>query len=113
MRDGVKQRLDRAQTASDPEGDGDGRIEMATGNVSYGGDHDRDGEAVSDRESEEGDATLSRGAEILVGADYASGEEDYGESAEEFGEEFLGEAVHACSQEKRGANRLRLSRARF
>ena len=76
LRDGVKQRLYGAEPAGDPEADGDGGIEMSTGNVPERSDHDGNGEAVGEREAKEGDAALSGGAEILVGADYAGGEED-------------------------------------
>jgi hypothetical protein len=38
---------------------------------------------------------LSGGAEKLVGANDAGSEEDHGERAEEFDQQFLGEAVHA------------------
>ena len=47
-----------------------------------GGDHDADGEAVGEREAEGVIAALSGGAEVLVGADGADREEDYGESAD-------------------------------
>jgi hypothetical protein len=63
--------------------------------VSDGGDHDADGEAVGEREAEDGDAALSGSAEILVGAEGAGREEYDGERAEEFSEQFLGEAVQA------------------
>ena len=43
-----------------------------------------------------GDAALAGGAEILVGAHGACGEEDYGGGAEEFRKQFLGEAVQAA-----------------
>lgn len=96
LRDPIEQSLHGAETAADPEADGDGGIQMAAGNVSHGGDHDADGEAVGEGEAEDGDAALTGGAEILVGAEGAGGEEDDGESAEEFREQFLGEAVQAA-----------------
>ncbi len=85
-----------AEAAADPEADGNGGIQVAAGDVSDGGDHDADGEAVGEGEAEDGDAALTGGAEILVGAEGAGGEEDDGESAEEFREQFLGEAVQAA-----------------
>ena len=69
LRDPVKEGLDGAEAFGDPEADGDGGIEMATGNVADGGDHDGDGEAVGEGEAEEGDAALSGGAEVLIGED--------------------------------------------
>jgi len=39
---------------------------------------------------------LPRGAQILVGAQGACREENHGESAEEFGEQFLRQAVQAA-----------------
>ena len=91
----VEDGLSGAEATADPEADGDGGIEVAAGNVSDGGDHDADGEAVGEGEAEDGDATLAGGAEVLVGAEGARREEDDGESAEEFCEQFLGEAVQA------------------
>ena len=95
LRDPVEKSLRGAEAAAHPETDSDGGIEVAAGNVSDGGDHDADGEAVGESESEDGDAALSGRAEVLVGAERAGGEKDDGESAEEFCEQFLGEAVQA------------------
>ncbi len=99
----VEQGLHGAEAAADPEAHGDGGIQVTAGDVSDGGDHDADGEAVGQCEAEDGDAALTGGAQILVGAEGACGEENHGEGAEEFSEQFLGQAVQTVLPRKNAA----------
>ena len=97
LNDPVEQGERGAEAFGDPETDGDGWIEMAAGDVGQRGDHDADGEAVGQREAQRGDGALACGAQEFIGADRAHREKNYGEGADEFSEEFLGQAVHAIS----------------
>src|ERR1700722_1144416 len=97
LHDPVEQGERGAEAFGDPETDGDGRIEMAAGDVGQRGDHDADGDSVGQREAEGGDGALAGGAQKFVGADRAHREKNYGEGADEFSEELLGQAVHSVS----------------
>ena len=93
LRDPVEEHVESVQALGDPEADGDCGIEMAAGDVAEGGNHDGQGEAVSESDADEAD--IAGAVEELVSAESAFAEKDQGERAEKFGGKFLRVGVHA------------------
>jgi hypothetical protein len=73
---------------------------VSTGDVAERRDHDGDRQAVGGGNAKQ--AGSARAVQELVGADGTSAEEDQGESADEFGYEFLRDGVHRDPPRREG-----------
>ena len=76
---------------------------MPAGDVADRAHHNRHGESISNGDSEQSDIYLAVHAQVLVGADCARANEDQSECADEFGEEFLAQAVQSGAPRKNAA----------
>src|SRR5205814_8998727 len=74
LRGPVEDGVHGVHALGDPEADGHGGIEMSAGDVAERGNHDADGEAVSEDDAEKAEA--ARAVQILVGANRASAEKN-------------------------------------
>lgn len=86
LSDPVEQGLHGADPLRYPETDGDGRVQVAAGNVTNRGDHDGDGEPVGGGDGKQSHAALTGGAKVLIGADGSDADENQSECADELGE---------------------------
>src|SRR4029077_4952789 len=85
--------LQSAQALRNPKADRYCGIQVAAGDVSDCGDHDADGESVRDGDAEQADAALRGGVKKFVGDNRASAYEDKRKRADEFSDEFSGQAI--------------------
>src|SRR5256885_1524791 len=92
LRSPIGNGFDRGDAFGDPEADGDGGIEMATGDVPKSRDHKGDGKAVGDGDGEKSGTEWFM--EKAEGADSASAEENERKGTDELGGKLLGRGVH-------------------
>src|SRR5262249_40885599 len=100
LSDPVEKDVHGADTLGDPKTDGDRGIEVAAGDMAERGDHDGDGEAVSDGDAEQSERTGA--VQELIGTDGPSAKENQSKRSDEFGGELLKDGVHREASESEG-----------
>ena len=98
LRDPVEKCLQGVEAPGDPKADRDRGIQMPTGNVAHGADHDCVRETGCDGDAEYAECGLTGTAQILIGTNSADAEENQRERAKELREELLGQAIQQLLQ---------------